>query len=352
LCLEIFVLKNEFRNVLLTSAGRRSYLVRYFREALGGAGKVICANAYPDTPAMCVADETAVVPFSYHPEYLPTLLEICRKYEIGLLCSMHDLDTFILSRHVKKLKSVGVTPVLPDEQWGQICLDKYECTRRLEATGLNTPWTSVSLPEALEAISREELQLPVLLKARLGFGSLGLRVCYSVDDLQLQYETSVKHLKSHQLDRFFPLPADQSILIQQFLSGQEYCVDVVNDLQGRYACHFACKVHTMRAGETDTVTTVDAAFAGDMPKRLSAATSHTGPWGLDVFDDDGVLRITDINPRFTGDYPFHHLAGADIPAALIAWAKGQEPDPDWLKAEVGVRGYKDLLPKRIESPRR
>lgn len=53
-----------------------------------------------------------------------------------------------------------------------------------------------------------------------------------------------------------------------------------------------------------------------------------------------------IKSYFTGDYPFHHIAGANIPAALLAWAKGQEPDASWLQAEIGVRGFKDLVPAR------
>jgi carbamoyl-phosphate synthase large subunit len=49
-------------NVLLSSAGRRSYLVHYFRDALRGTGAVFAANCVPDTPAMLVADRAFVVP--------------------------------------------------------------------------------------------------------------------------------------------------------------------------------------------------------------------------------------------------------------------------------------------------
>lgn len=32
-------------NILLTSAGRRTYLVEYFKKALGGQGKVYASNS-------------------------------------------------------------------------------------------------------------------------------------------------------------------------------------------------------------------------------------------------------------------------------------------------------------------
>ena len=49
-------------NILLTSVGRRSYLVHYFQQALEGRGKVISANMYADSPGMCAADESVLVP--------------------------------------------------------------------------------------------------------------------------------------------------------------------------------------------------------------------------------------------------------------------------------------------------
>ncbi|MCG3178518.1 MAG: hypothetical protein BIFFINMI_00846 [Phycisphaerae bacterium] len=334
-------------NVLLTSAGRRSYLVHYFRQALAGQGRVICANMYPDTPAMLVADEAVVVPPSYSDSYIPTILELCRSRQVGVICSLHDWDTFVLSRHLADLRAVGAVPVIPDAEWGRICLDKYECGQRLEQAGIAVPWATLSLEEARDALSDGRLRLPVLTKARIGFGSLGLHRCQTLDELRASYDAAVEQLARLESSRFFDCPADQSVLIQQAIQGPEYCVDVVNDLAGRYACHFAIRVVSMRAGETDQVVTVDPLIAGEIPRRLGALTRHPGIWGVDVLDDGGTLRVIDVNPRFTGDYPFHHLCGANIPAAILAWACGEQPDPGWLKAEVGVRAYKDLVPMRM-----
>ena len=102
----------------------------------------------------------------------------------------------------------------------------------------------------------------------------------------------------------------------------------------------------MRAGETDFVTTVDPSIAGDIPERLSRLTKHSGIWGVDLIYERNKPLIIDINPRFAGNYPYHHLAGANIPAALIAWTIGKEPMHSWFKSEIGMKGYKDLVPKR------
>jgi carbamoyl-phosphate synthase large subunit len=52
-----------------------------------------------------------------------------------------------------------------------------------------------------------------------------------------------------------------------------------------------------------------------------------------------------MNPRIGGGYPFSHIAGANLPAALIAWASGQTPDRAWfnIRPNVAASRCDDLL---------
>lgn len=331
-------------NVLLTSVGRRGYLVDYFRDSLRGTGNLIVTNTTGDAPGMYAADEAIVVPGSHEPDYVGVIEHICRDYNVGLLCSLHDLDTFIISQHSDRLSRIGVVPVLPSGSWAKMCLDKHACGLLLMENRFNVPWTSVSLAEAEEALANGRVHFPLIVKARLGFGSAGVHFCRDLGELRMWHAHVTKELLGSVVQQFHRLPLDAMVLIQEALAGQEYCIGVVNDLEGRHAAHFACQVHTMRAGESDTATTVECAVFGDLPVRLSQLTQHRGIWGIDVIVRDGVPHIIDINPRFTGDYPFQHLAGANIPAALVAWARGDLPEPRWLSPAVGVRGYKNLVP--------
>jgi len=43
-------------NILFTSVGRRSYLVKYFKKELSGEGKIHVANSSKDSPAFQCAD--------------------------------------------------------------------------------------------------------------------------------------------------------------------------------------------------------------------------------------------------------------------------------------------------------
>jgi carbamoyl-phosphate synthase large subunit len=50
--------------------------------------------------------------------------------------------------------------------------------------------------------------------------------------------------------------------------------------------------------------------------------------------------VLEMNPRFGGGYPFSHVAGANLPAALIAWVSGQPINPDWLTIKSDVLSSK------------
>jgi len=49
-----------------------------------------------------------------------------------------------------------------------------------------------------------------------------------------------------------------------------------------------------------------------------------------------ACHVIDLNPRIGGGYPFSHLAGANVPAALVAWAAGAEPEPSCFDCVPGV----------------
>jgi carbamoyl-phosphate synthase large subunit len=336
-------------NVLLTSVGRRSYLVHYFQKALKGKGVVVAGNSCANTPGMYIADYSELVPHSHARNYIDEIVAICRKYDIGLLCSCHDIDVYILAKHEQTLRQAGVIPVLPSADWGWGCLDKWECGKRLQAAGLSVPWSSLSLAETKTALSRGEIALPMIVKPRLGFGSLSVNRCGTLSQLENFVGITADRFREMQIPVFSDISPAESVLIQQELSGPDLRLNLVNDLDGNYSGHMICQVHAMRAGESDSATTLDGDVLGDLPYRLSSLIKHTGILGIDLMMNNGLYSIIDINPRFTGEYPFFHLAGANIPASLCAWAEGNTPDPQWLVPGVGVHCYKDIAPKKLNA---
>lgn len=336
-------------NILITAAGRRSYLVKYFRDALGKAGEVVTANTDLHSPAMQVADTAIRVSCSSDPAYKQEILSICHRYKIGLLISLHDLDTLAISRFRRELADAGVMALVPDGDWALTCLDKQQTHTVLEQHGFRSPWSCLNLFEAKEAVMTGIARLPLVVKARYGFGSLGLRICHSLQELEWAVNLTLEQLRGSAFERFIPTNEAERVLIEQYIPGDEVCMNILNDFSGQYAAHFTTLVHTMREGESQSATTLPAQDFVGLARRLSSLTQHKGLWGIDIRVSSGDAYIIEFNPRFTGDYPFNHVAGANVPAILIAWASGRVPAQSWFECTSGTRGFKELVPTISKS---
>lgn len=338
-------------NVLLTSVGRRSYLVEYFKAAVGSGGRVICANSCESAPARRAADHFQVVSASCTPGYVDEIKALCAAHDIRALFSCHDLDTYVLSRRQAELAGRPLTAFLPDAEWNENTLDKLLTFRALNRHGIACPWTTDRLDEASERMAAAQARgasCPLILKARFGFGSLGLKCCTRPEDLGAAYQEAQAEIAHSPFSGTLALlkPGESTLVFQERVAGRELRLVIVNDLSGRHLTTLATEVHAMRAGESDSATTlpVDASLQA-LGRRLSALTRHVGIWGIDLIEREGVLHVLDLNPRFTGDYPFCHLAGAHIPRALLALVAGESPRPEDLVCRAGVGGYKDLVPR-------
>lgn len=339
-------------NVLLSCAGRRNYLVRYFREALRGRGRVIAADASHLAPALQEAECGVVLPPVRHPEYLDRLFDLCLVQEIGLVIPLNDLELPILARERQRFQKAGIQIVVPSLEVVLRCFDKWEMASFLESRGLPAPKTFVTLDTVREACRRRVLSLPVVVKPRWGTASIS--VYYPADDVELEmaYHLARKQIQSSILGEISTQDTNHSVIIQEFLRGEEYGLDVVNDLKGRYVTTLVRRKFGMRAGETDKAVTCHDPELEALGERIGRLLGHVGNLDCDVIRGPESFGILDMNPRFGGGYPFVHVAGANLPAALIAWATGREPEPAWLRCQPGVTSCKyDSLLVVPDSPR-
>src|ERR1035437_1165463 len=99
-------------NVMLTCAGRRNYLVQYFREALGNRGQVFAADASPDAPALQEAHEGFLLPLVSEPNYFDDLLVLCQERQVRLLVPLNDLELPLLARERDRFLEIGTLPVV------------------------------------------------------------------------------------------------------------------------------------------------------------------------------------------------------------------------------------------------
>ena len=139
------------------------------------------------------------------------------------------------------------------------------------------------------------------------------------------------------------------MIIQEKLIGTEYGIDIINDLNGNYQTTICKLKYAMRSGETDCAVTVDNKQLKSLGKIIATQLGHIGNLDCDVFIDRDMVSVLEMNARFGGGYPFSHLAGVNLPKAIITWLTGEQLDVDVLKERIGVLGQKDIKIVRLES---
>ncbi|BAZ27945.1 hypothetical protein NIES4074_03750 [Cylindrospermum sp. NIES-4074] len=327
-------------NVLLTCAGRRNYLVKFFQEALKNRGQVFASDFSADAAALQEADKSFVLPLVKQSDYFDKVAQICEEYQIRLLIPLIDLELPLLAKQRERFLKIGTLPVISSPTVVDICYDKWATFEFLSGYGLAVPKTYLSLAEARKALIEGIISFPLMVKPRWGSASVGVVTAEDDDELDIAYRFVSKHIPRTSLADANAIDAQRCILIQERLSGQEHGLDIVNDLEGNHVTTFVKRKLSMVIGETDRAITVEDEKLKELGHVIGQKLGHIGNLDCDVIVNQNGCYVIDMNPRFGGGYPFSHMAGANLPAALIAWANGEKPDMSWLKVEANIMSSK------------
>ncbi len=306
-------------NILFSAAGRRVSLLRHFRKVLDGLGldgKIIAADLGFTAPASYVADEQVIIPRCSSPEYIPTLLEICRKHEVSLLTSLIDTDLVLLSQHREAFEVIGTKLLICSEATNLICGDKQKTAEFFVANGIPTPRV-FSRAEA-EALTKDDY--PILIKPFDGSSGIGVTKINNPNELAFFAD----YLKNP--------------MIQEFIEGDEYTVDVYVDFSGTVRCAVPRKRLEIRGGEVSKGLTVkDPVIMQACCAVAEALPGAVGCVTIQCFKQaSGGLKFIEINPRFGGGFPLSIHAGADYPKWILQ-------DLLYGKSDASIAGWTDDL---------
>ena len=324
---------------IISSAGRRLYLIDWFREAFAALdieGRVVVAENDPTSSSASYGDVGRSLPKYDDPDYGRELMSLVAEFDAKILISANDYELIhvhVNSGLANSLRETGVLVPGVSAAWQAGCADKLQMAQMLAAIEVPTPATvSGADDQGIDELSARADEFVV--KHRFGSGSSGLRVVSADQVRQAVTEAAL----SAPAAGGHPGTRDD-VVVQSKLPGAEYGVDIIGSLTdgGMLSGVLARRKVRMRAGETDKAVTVDAAPFARISELIAGASDLTGLIDVDVFVDDfGEASVIDINPRFGGGYPFVHLAGADVPLYYLSQAFDIEVDECWNKYELGV----------------
>ncbi len=317
-------------NILFTCVGRRTYLLKYFKENLTDSDLVVATDMQLSAPALQVADIRIKVPAVYDGGYVDRIVDICKEYKIDALLSLNDLELPIMSENKSRFEELGVKVIVSDPKVIDICFDKYKTAQWVESIGLQSPKTYVRLDEVKKALANGEVDFPLFMKPRWGSGSIGLESIANMEELDLYYNILIKKIKKTILAT--ASVGDEYIMIQEKLTGNEFGLDVMNDLEGNNVAVSVKQKLAMRAGETDKAVTVDNAIIREIGAIVGRELKHIGNLDVDIMQRaNGDYCVLELNPRFGGGFPFSYETGVNLPKAIIEWIKGNKVDASILQ---------------------
>ena len=337
---------NTTYNILFTCAGRRNYLIKYFKQALNASGKVFACDRDSTAAALKDADVGIVVPDVFDEEYIPTLVSIIKKHKIAAIISLNDLELPILAKNKNTLEEAGTKLLISDEETIDIAYDKWKAFKFLVGLNIKTPLTFIDLDLAKKALETGELHFPVFVKPRFGSASKNINVADTLEELELIYKLQLISLKKETPNQ----DVSEAILIQEKLKGVEYGLDVVNDFNKNYRISFARRKLAMRGGETDKAESVIHKRFTDIGKKLGENMKHIGIMDCDLFVHHDHTYVLEMNPRFGGGYPFSHVAGANIVGMYTEWLKGSNEIEKYQNFKEGIIFSKYDLLMEIVNP--
>ena len=312
-------------NILLTSVGRRAYIIDYLRDVykkLGLVGNIIATNSDMNTTAMSVADKAFESPIIYDEKYIPFLLEICKSEKIDMLISLFDIDLMILAKNKSRFEEMGVKVIVSIEDIINICNDNFEMLKYLKKINMPVPKTYIDLEEALKGADFDKNSY--ILKPRWGMGSLSIFEAENKKELEVLYEKAKRSIQKSYLRFESGADIDRAVLIQEKIKGDEYGLDIFNDFKGENLTVTVKRKLAMRSGETDIAKVIENKELEDIGKKIAESLKHIGNLDMDILFDGQNAYIIDMNARFGGGYPFTHSAGVNELEALIRLCKNEK----------------------------
>lgn len=322
-------------NILITSSGRRTSLLKFFRVAAHKrGGKVFAGDLDSLAPTLFGADGAFRLPPIMSADYVSVLEELIEKHRINLVVPTIDTELLVLARNRPRLEQASANILISDIHLVECARDKWKTHELFVRHGIRMPRTW--LPEELD---RADLPERVFLKPRDGSSSLNTHAVRRQDVSNI-------------------LPSVPCPIIQECVSGTEITIDALLSLDGE-PIHYVPRIRLKAIGgeSVQGVTIDNATFAPWMGRLLGVLQSlgGRGPMTLQAFlVPDGDPIFFEVNPRFGGGFPLGHAAGGEYPEWICRMLEGEMMPSKLGMYERGLymtRYYEEIVTKELPWPR-
>ncbi|MDK9869818.1 ATP-grasp domain-containing protein [Staphylococcus equorum] len=284
----------ENKNILILSVGTRNKIVQYFKENI--TGKIICTDMSIYAPAIYEGDKFYIMPPVTDDEYINKVMDICEKERISAVFSLIDPELLILAKYEKEFRNRNIVLLQSPKNLLELSFDKFKFYKELLRKNYRTPTSYIDLNSVISDIEMQKINFPLFIKPNKGSASININLINSIDEMNTEFEKY------------------DDLLIQEYIKGKEYGVDVFVDfISGEVISIFIKEKLKMRAGETDKSVSVRNNELYTLIEKFVEDMGYVGQIDIDIFEKDNKFYISEVNPRFGGGYPHAYQAGCNFP---------------------------------------
>lgn len=290
--------------ILFTSIGRRVELVQLFRNAAKELQEELIiygADYRLDAPALVYCDEKIQTCRIQDKQYIPQLLTLCREKNVDLLIPTIDTDLLLLAENKEAFETAGTKVLISEADKIKICRDKRYTSEFFESC-------SCKSPKPVDQAALYKDGFPCFIKPRDGSSSINAFRVNTEKEL-LQYANTVPEY-----------------IIQPFIDGAEYTVDVFCDFKGNPIYITPRERVAIRSGEVLKTKIFQDEKIIQECIRIVKGFKPCGPITVQLIREKstGKNYYIEINPRFGGGAPCSIMAGADAAKATLQLLDGEK----------------------------
>jgi len=307
-------------NILLTAIGKRVQLISFLKKNFNIIG-VDCSSI---NPAKHFVDVFFEVPSYQNESYVDALLKICKDTKIDGLIPLFEKEYSLLDRRRKEFHDLGVQVLLSNSFVLNICENKVRTYEFFLEQSIQTPKTW----SKSEDVNISDDKSFFIIKPRDGMGSQGVYRAKNKEELNF-------------FSKYVP-----NSMIQEFIQGTEYTIDVFCDHGGRVVSCVPRERLQVRAGEVSKSITRNHPRIIEEAVQICEKLGGIGPLTLQCIEDSkGDIYWIEINPRFGGGVPLSMEAGIDYGKMIKEWAEGKtvESQMGQFKPNLLMLRYDDAI---------
>jgi len=317
--------------VLVTGAGGPAAIAAMKSLRADASVELLAADMDPWAAGLYLVPpgHRTLVPPGAAAGFAETLLARCRALGVHVVLPTVDAELRPLAAARATYAAHGIDLLLAPAPALDVILDKLVLARHCAAV-VRVPRT-----EPLGAgTDPSSWSYPVVVKPRLGSGSRGFLVVSSAAELAA-------------------LIGEPGLLVQEFLPGDEYSIDVLADAGGRVIASVPRLRARVDSGVSVGGLTVHDAALEAFGRAVAEATGVTFVANVQCKRDGaGRPALLEVNPRMPGTLGLTIAAGVDMPRLALDSLRGRPVPASLGFREVAVVRFLDervLSPAEIEG---